>query len=80
MNARKRSMTKTMNKRFLSALGKVFEAEIDGAYFQSKSKVYDELEADGCVERVSEKEGWPPLTVHYIRLTHRGRILYCESC
>lgn len=68
-----------MTLRHRNALEKVFAAEIDGAFFQSKAKVYDELEADGMVQRVSEKEGWPPLTVHHIILTQRGHLLYCAS-
>ena len=72
-----------MTKRWFDALEKVFAAEIKGVLpFQSKAKVYDELEADGCVAPVTRTFGdrWPRVTVSGWALTERGRILYCESC
>lgn len=72
--------TKTM-KRHLKALERVFEAEINVRPFQSKAHVYKELEADGCVEfKTYTLGGGLPVQVEEIVLTHRGRIIYCQSC
>jgi hypothetical protein len=70
-----------MNKKTYNALAKVFGAEIGGALFQSKAKIYEELESDGMVtkERLILGGGLP-VRIEGWALTERGRILFCEAC
>jgi len=69
-------------KKHFNALGKIFEREIDGTLpFQSKAKIYAELEADGMVEKYTRVFGGRfPLAVTGWVLTQRGRLLYCQAC
>lgn len=72
----------TITRRALSALEKVFAAEVeDRLPFQSRAKVYSELCADGLVKSMQRIYGGRfPVTVSGYQLTHAGRIIYCESC
>lgn len=79
-----------MKKSHLNALGKVFASEIDQAMkpagiprfpFQSKTKVFAELEGMGLVRReVVTLPGRPPLEVSGWTLTESGRFAYCSEC
>lgn len=64
------------------ALEKIFAAEIEGRLpYQSRSKVYLQLERDGLVavmERIFP--GRLSVVVTGWQLTHAGRYLYCLSC
>jgi hypothetical protein len=70
-------------KAQLSALEKVFAAEINGNLpFQSKAKIFQCLCDDGYLEPMERKFGrdrWA-ITVTGYQLTHLGRLTYCESC
>ena len=75
-----------MNKQSLDLLEKVFAAEIEGAqrgcgrFFQTKSKLAQQLEADGYL--VKDKEilrGRLPVTIEGYRLTLLGNATYCMS-
>lgn len=71
------------SKIVLRALEKVFEAEINNRLpFQSKASIYRDLLAAGMVESIQRKFGTGPFaaTCSGYALTHRGRIIYCESC
>jgi len=69
------------SKKILSALGKIFAAEIDGMLpYQSRVKIYEDLIAAGLVEsmhRRSPKGFW--VEAGYA-LTEKGRMLYCSNC
>lgn len=71
-------------KRIIKALELVFAAEIEARLpFQSKAKVFAEMEADGLVAPMKRVFGAGerfPVTVTGWRLTDAGRILYCCSC
>ena len=70
-------------KRILRALEKVFAAEIsDRLPFQSKAKIFRELEDEGLIQPMERKFGRPPFVAvcSGYELTHAGRILYCASC
>lgn len=77
-----------MNKKHIDALGKVFAAEVQAALdhtssmYQSKAKIYAELESMGMVVKVEEKFGTGWATVHCQgwELTHIGRMAYCATC
>lgn len=72
-----------MNQKTITALEKVFEAEIHGRLFQSKAKIYKQLEADGMVTFERQELGrdrFGAIAVEGWALTHRGRIAYCETC
>jgi len=71
-----------MLKKHFNALEKIWEREIAGTLpFQSKAKIYKELEADGMVEKyIRVFAGRFPVTVTGWALTQRGRLLYCEAC
>lgn len=70
-----------MTKRFLNALEKIFEREIEGALLHSHAKVYDELAALGYCERESRKLGadrFGEIVIDGWALTHSGRFAYCD--
>ena len=72
-----------MSKRVFTALGKVFCAEIAGRMFQSKARIYIELELEGYVQFDSEVFGAGtrfPVTCSGWCLTHKGRMAYGEAC
>jgi hypothetical protein len=76
-----------MNKRSLDLLERVFEAEINGAIgggglYQTKSKLAQQLEADGYLQKVSVVIGNKtqfPVTIEGYRLTLLGNATYCMS-
>ncbi len=75
--------TTRVPKAVLTALEKVFAAEIDGRLpFQSKATIYRDMLAAGLVEIVVATfgKGAMAVTVSGYALTHRGRIIYCQSC
>lgn len=66
-------------KAELSALEKVFKAEIEGRLpYQSRAKIYKTLEDYGWVTFDKEKCGM--VTVEGWYLTQAGRALYCAHC
>lgn len=70
-------------KAELSALEKVFEAEINGRLpFQSKAKIFRRLCEGGYLEAMERRfgDGTFAVTVSGYQLTHAGRITYCASC
>jgi tRNA splicing endonuclease len=68
-----------VNKITLDALEKVFAAEIDDKLpFQSKAKIYRELEEKGFVVRGKRNFGLVVVEGWY--LTHPGRYVYCLNC
>jgi hypothetical protein len=80
-----------MKKAHLTALGKVFASEMDQAMkpagiprfpFQSKAKVFKELEALGLVEckSVSLPSRLGLVTIAGWALTPAGHRAYCEAC
>lgn len=72
-----------VTKIVLKALEKVFAAEIHGRLpFQSKARIYRSMLATGLVENARETFGRGPfsVTISGYTLTHRGRIIYCQSC
>ena len=75
-------MTSKWPRKTLAALGKVFAAEIsDRLPFQSQAKIYKELCDQGLLERMQRVYGGRfPVTCSGYRLTHTGRIIYCENC
>ena len=66
-----------MTKATISALEKVFAAEIEGRLpFQSKSKIFQRLADDGLIQPMERKLGGRfPVTMKGWQLTHAGRIL-----
>ena len=73
----------SMSKRVFTALEKVFSAEIAGHIFQSKARIYVELELEGYVQFDSEVFGAGtrfPATCYGWCLTHKGRMAYGEAC
>lgn len=74
-----------MKKRQLDLLEKVFAAEINRCrdhvgLFQTRSKLAQELEAEGYIEQAEVHLGGRfPVTIKGYALTHRGRIAYCMS-
>lgn len=74
----------------LEALEFLFSREVDNALnpkacgfpYQSRRKVFRELEAEGLVRKVSVKYGAPPLVmvIEGWELTTAGHLLYCMSC
>ena len=66
-----------------AALEKVFGAEIRGRMLQSKARIYALLEEEEYVKQTTEIYGAGerfPVTATGWVLTHKGRIVYCESC
>lgn len=77
------SQTTRPPKKVLTALEKVFSAEINGCLpFQSKASIYRDLMAAGLVDsdQRSFGSGWSAVTVSGYALTHAGRYLYCANC
>ena len=68
--------------KVLAALEKVFAAEIEGRLpFQSKAKIFRDLENDGLVAPMERRFGGRfPVVVTGWQLTHAGRFMYCSSC
>jgi len=79
-----------MTKVELMMLEKLYAAEIDAALsgeplrgiVQSKSKIMQQLEADGLIRKeVLKIQSWPtPATVSGWVLTLAGNAAYCLSC
>lgn len=78
-----------MKKAHYTALGNVFAHEVENALnhrdlpFQSKAKVYRELEADGMLWRRAVSLGtdrFGAVTVEGWELTDVGRLSYCMEC
>ena len=73
-----------MTKKNFNLLGAVFAREIIGYSLQSKSKEYERLAALGFVEYEKKlmhfKDGLPPMNIEGWKLTHAGRIAYCQEC
>ena len=71
-----------MLKKHFNALEKIFEREISGTLpFQSKAKIYIELEAAGMVEKYVRTFGERlSVVVNGWTLTQKGRFLYCHAC
>lgn len=79
-----------MTKRWYDALEKVYTQEIEGALrgwgraYQSKARVYRELEEAGLVEETTEllrfKNGLPPMEIKGWELTLLGNFSYCMEC
>jgi hypothetical protein len=71
------------SKKVLSALERVFSAEIEGrSPFQSKAAIYRELLTTGLLEPAQHAygTGWSAMTVNGYVLSHAGRYLYCSHC
>jgi hypothetical protein len=82
-NSAHKPTTAAPPQKVLSALEKVFAAEIEGRLpFQSKAIIYRDLLAAGLVSWMERKFGTGvfAVTVTGYELTHRGRLLYCASC
>lgn len=84
-------MSKTAEKRptkpIMTALGKVFAVEIEGATgglylpFQSGAKIYKQLVRDGLLRRTEVTlPGFLPVIVRGFALTPKGHYLYCANC
>lgn len=83
-----------MKAAHISALEKLFADEIRSALepqrgtlprdlpFQSKAKVFAELESEGLARRreVRIGSGWSAVTVRGWELTEAGRLAYCMTC
>lgn len=71
-------------KKQFKALEKIFASELPPQIpFQSKAKIYKELEEDGFCEEVITKInpfGQFPVTVTHWSLTLRGHYAYCSNC
>ena len=71
-------------KRHYDALGKIYAAEVNGRLpFQSKARVFKELEAMGLAKEAEEVMGRDRLSAIVVRgwyLTQLGRLTYCMSC
>lgn len=70
-------------KAVLKALEQVFGAEVEGRLpFQSKARIYTDMQVDGLVEPMSRTFGTRPsaVVVEGWQLTHRGRLIYSSSC
>lgn len=66
----------------LRMLERLFIAEVEGRFFQSKAAMLKRLEAKGLVEHRQRLEPTAigNMTVSFWELTHAGRLLYCMSC
>ena len=72
-----------MTKAKMAALEKLFIAEVeDRLPFQSKAKIFEQLETEGMVDNYARTFGSGPLAVvcRGWRLTHRGHLEYCLAC
>lgn len=70
-------------KATLSALEKVFAAEIEGRLpFQSKAKIFKQLCDEGMLAPMEHQFGTGAFAINIVgyELTHEGRFLYCSSC
>ena len=78
-----KSTRTTLNKKCFNAIGAVFAAEVYGRLpFQSKGKIYADLQQAGYVEpfsRIFGAGGHFPVTVSGYALTHAGRYAYCSQ-
>lgn len=70
-------------KKILSALGRVFAAEVEGRLpFQSQAAIYSQLCEEGLIAPMKREFGgdrFGAITVTGYELTHAGRIIYCSS-
>lgn len=67
----------------MKMLGRVFEAEIEGRRFQSKSKLLPGMVEKGLIVALEADEpvfGGLTMHVEWHDLTHLGRMLFCMSC
>jgi hypothetical protein len=86
MESKSMSRTQTTQrapKKVLTALEKVFSAEIESRLpFQSKATIYRDLLAAGLVAWMERTigQGWSGVKVSGYELTHAGRFLYCSNC
>lgn len=79
----KSQTTAKPSKAVMTALEKVFAAEIDGRLpFQSKANIYRDLMVAGLVEPIQRSfgSGAMAVTVSGYALTIRGNYLYCANC
>lgn len=79
----KSETTAKPSKKVISALGRVFAAEIEGRLlFQSKAGIYRDLMAAGLVEPIQRQFGTGALavTVSGYALTVPGHYIYCSNC
>lgn len=68
-----------MKKKWLNALEKIWEAEIENRLpYQSSAGIYSELETVGLVEPMRRMFG--NCAVYGWQLTHLGRMDYCRYC
>jgi hypothetical protein len=73
-----------MNKQELAILERTFTLEIDSALnkgpylLQTKSKVAAKMAQEGYLE--AAQEVFHGVVLKGYRLTHLGRMTYCESC
>lgn len=78
---------KRPTKAIMTALGKVFAAEVDGGIndnpmpFQSKARIYTQLVEAGLLRNAAVKlPGRFPVIVRGFMLTPKGHFLYCANC
>ena len=74
---------KPISKAKLRALEKVFEREIDRSVLQSSAKIYDELAAEGFVQKRTltlAVDRFGTMTVTGWALTLAGNYAYCSEC
>jgi hypothetical protein len=71
-----------MTKAKMAILKQAFEEEIGGGILQRKNKTILQLVDEGCLHPVSRSDGsgWLRVTFEGYELTHKGRLLFCESC
>jgi hypothetical protein len=71
-----------MNKAELDFLERVFSAEIDGRFYQTKSKLAKNMEDDGYIQKTSKsfgKDRFGEIVVTGYVLTIKGNYTYCTS-
>ena len=72
-----------MNKKSLAMLEKVFDAEISGRVFPSKSKIAKQLESDGYIvylEKLVLRDRFGDVFARGYVTTTKGNYTYCKSC
>jgi hypothetical protein len=82
-----KSAEKRPTKAIMTALGKVFATEVDGAInddampFQSKARIYTQLVEAGLLRNAAVLlSGRFPVVVRGFMLTPKGHFLYCANC
>ena len=71
-----------VTKKLITALEKVFEREIAGSVLQSKAKIYEQLEAEGLIQKRTLRLGvdrFGTIEVTGYVLTIAGNYLYCSN-